>query len=107
MRWVASNACWLPFPATFAALTCTNAWTMQGKRAHADSGSLSQQTLQASMAGVDGCVVILSDTTPTEGEEAEAPPEPEQFVLLDDIPQVGTACWPQDIDSDRARPKPV
>ena len=61
---------------------------MQGKRIRGEEGALNQQTLQASMAGVDGCAVILSDTTPTEGEEAEILPEPEQFVLLDNIPQV-------------------
>lgn len=58
---------------------------------------MDQQTLQASMAGVDGCVVILSDTTPTEGDELEAPADPEQFVLLDGIPQVSlctTCCVP-------------
>lgn len=72
---------------------------------HANNGSLNQQTLQASMAGVDGCVVILSDTTHTEGEEAELPPEPEQFVLLDNIPQVCTASSLLGISAQRAHQK--
>jgi hypothetical protein len=63
---------------------------VQGKRVRGEDGALNQQTLQASMAGVDGCAVILSDTTHTEGEEAELPPEPEQFVLLDKIPQASS-----------------
>lgn len=68
----------------------------QAKRRAAEDDLLEQQTLQASMAGVDGCVVILSDTTPTEADELEAPAEPEQFVLLDGIPQVCTAYFSAD-----------
>jgi hypothetical protein len=48
------------------------------------------QTLHTSMAGVDGSLVMVG-TTATDGEESDMPKQPEQFVLLEGIPQVSLA----------------
>lgn len=49
------------------------------------------QTLHTSMAGVDGSLVMVGDTTTTDGDEIEVPSQPEHFVLLEGIPQASSA----------------